>query len=459
MKDDITPQGALFNELVNLPVHVRFDQPDSSSDGGAFLLKALDKGLGLSQRLSECLRDKRNPLSIVHSYHDLLRQRIYGICCGYEDRNDAARLVGDPVHRMLLDRDPRYGDELASQPTLSRFENAIDVRSLDRMEDELATVVVQRHRKRLGRKVKKITIDMDPTDDPTYGQQQLAFYNSHYGNWCYLPVAGFLQFDDEPNQYLFCYVLRPGDSHASFGAIAILKRVVAKLHKAFPGARIQARLDGGYATPEIFEYLEQARIGYVIAMAKNAVLNEIAEPLMEKARWDSYYSGDTEHHYGECRYAAESWDDIERRIVYKAEVVRHPGRDPKDNLRCLVTNLRNTPRVLYEKVYCYRGEIENRIKELLYGLSIDRTSCTKFLANQFRVLMAAASYVLMQELRLKARHTSLHRAQVGTLRERLLKMAVWVETSTRRIVLHFPDTAPWRSDWCRIARTLGAVPL
>ncbi len=183
-------------------------------------------------------------------------------------------------------------------------------------------------------------------------------------------------------------------------------------------------------------------------MAKNAVSNEIAEPLMEKARRDSYYSGDTEHHYGECHYAAESWDDIERRIVYKAEVVRHPGKAPIDKLRCVVTNLRNTPRNVYEKMYCYRGEIENRINELpggvpLCGLSIDHTSCRNFLANQFRVLMAAAAYVRMQELRLKARHTSLHRAQVGTLRERLLKKAVWIETSTRRIVLHFLDTAPW----------------
>lgn len=457
MTKDITPQGVLFRELVKLPVHVQFDQPDSSSDGGAFLLKALDQSLGLSERLSKCLFDKRNPLYITHTYHDLLRQRIYGMCCGYEDCNDTARLAGDPIHRLLLDRDPRHGNELASQPTLSRFENAIDARSLDRMGDELATVVVQRHRKRLGRKVKKITIDLDPTDDPTYGQQQLTFYNSHYGNWCYLPVAGFLQFDNEPNQYLFCYVLRPGDSHASFGAISIVKRIAAKLRKAFPHARIQARLDGGYASPEIFEFLEQAGIGYVISIAKNAVLHDSAEPLMEKARWDSYDSGKTEHHYGECSYSARSWNEIERRVVYKAEVVRHPGREPRENLRCVVTNLRNSPRNLYEKVYCYRAEIENRIKELLYGLSIDRTSCTKFLANQFRVLMAAAAYVLMQELRLKARHTSLHRAQVGTLRERLLKMAVWVEKSTRRIVLHFPNTAPWRADWCCIARTVGAA--
>jgi hypothetical protein len=458
MKDDTTEQRVLFTELVDRPLHMQFDQPDSSSDGGALLLKAADQSLGLTQRLSQCLRDKRNPDFIIHSYHDMLRQRIYGICCGYEDCNDAARLAGDPIHRLMIDRDPQLGQDLASQPTLSRFENAIDVRSLDRMGEELAEQVVARHHKRLGKKVKKITIDMDPTDDPTYGQQQLTFFNSHYANWCYLPVAGFLQFNDEPDQYLFCYVLRPGDVHASYGAIAILRRIIKKLRQHFPGVTIQARLDGGYATPEIFEYFENEGIRYVIAMAKNAVLKDIAEPLMEKARWDSYRSGNTEHHYGECRYESKSWEDVERRVVYKAEVVRHPGREPRDNLRCVVTNFRHSPQNLYEKVYCYRGEIENRIKELLYGLSIDRTSCTSFLANQFRVLMAAASYVLMQELRLKARHTSLHRAQVGTLRERLLKMAVWVEKSTRRYVIHMPDTAPWRSDWCQIARQLGAVP-
>ena len=226
MKDDTTEQRVLFDELVNRPLHVQFDQPDSSSDGGALLLKAADQSLKLTQRLTQCLRDKRNPDFIILSYHDMLRQRIYGICCGYEDCNDAARLTDDPIHRLMIDRDPQLGENLASQPTLSRFENAIDVRSLDRMAEELAEQVVIRHRKRLGRKVKKITIDMDPTDDPTYGQQQLTFFNSHYANWCYLPVAGFLQFNDEPDQYLFCYVLRPGDVHASYGAIAILRRII-----------------------------------------------------------------------------------------------------------------------------------------------------------------------------------------------------------------------------------------
>ena len=179
---------------------------------------------------------------------------------------------------------------------------------------------------------------------------------------------------------------------------------------------------------------------------------------MKKARRDSKLSGETEHHYGECEYMAGTWDR-DRRIIFKSEVVRHPGRKPKDNPRFVVTNLNSSAKHIYEKIYCLRGCIENRIKELLYGLQIDRTSCTKFLSNQFRVLLCAAAYVLMQELRLKASRTSLANAQVTTLREKLLKQAVWLEISTRRFILHMPDSAPWRKDWCQIARQLGAVPI
>ena len=171
MNNDITKQGVLFKELVDRPLVARFDQPRSSSDGGALLLKAADRKLGLSEALSGCLRDRRNPDFIVHSYHDLLRQRVYALACGYEDCNDAARLKGDPVHRLLLDRDLDQDAELASQPTLSRFENAIDVRLMDAMSTALADSVIARHRKRLRGRVKRIMSDMDPTDDPTYGSQ------------------------------------------------------------------------------------------------------------------------------------------------------------------------------------------------------------------------------------------------------------------------------------------------
>jgi hypothetical protein len=192
-------------------------------------------------------------------------------------------------------------------------------------------------------------------------------------------------------------------------------------------------------------------------MAKNSVLQAKAEALMAHAREQSASSGQTEHVYGECRYAAKTWKR-ERRVVFKAEVVRLAGREPKDNPRFVITNLRYGPKRLYEQVYCQRAHIENRIKELHHGLAIDRTSCSRFWANQFRALLTAAAYALFQELRLHARGTPLARAQVGTLRLNLLKLGVWLERSVRRIVLHLPDSAPWRSDWCRIARSLGAAP-
>lgn len=457
MRDDTTTQGVLFNELFDKPLSARFDQPDSSSDGGAILLKACDKKLGLIDAMASCLRERRSPERVVHSLRELVQQRVYGMACGYEDCNDSARLCTDPVHRLLLDRDPIDGDTLASQPTLSRFENGIDGRSLLGMGNALADRVIARHRKRLRGRVRRITIDLDPTDDPTYGQQQLTLFNGHYGNWCYLPMACFLQFDEEPDQYLFAYVLRSGGAPATEGAVAILRRVMRRLRKAFPRVIVRVRLDGGFAAPEMFDFLDEQRVEYTVAMAKNAVLKGFSEPLMKQARKLSKASGETEHLYGECRYEAGSWDD-ERRVIFKAEVVRHPGREPKDNPRFVVTNTDRVPKNVYEKIYCQRAVIENRIKELHYGLYIDRTSCTRFFANQFRVLLCAAAYVLLQELRLKAKHTGFALAQVTTLRERLLKLAVWIERSTRRLVFHLPDSAPWRSDWCRIARALGAVP-
>ncbi|HEX7324456.1 MAG TPA: IS1380 family transposase [Rhodanobacteraceae bacterium] len=452
-----TTQGVLFQDTFLQPLVARFDQPDSSSDGGAVLLKACDQRLGLIEALAACLHDPRDSARIRHSLKELVAQRVYGMACGYEDCNDSARLATDPMQRLLLDRDPLQGAALASQPTLSRFENGVDARTLIHMGHALAERVIARHRKRLGKRVRRITIDMDPTDDPTYGGQQLALFNGHYANWCYLPMACFLQFDAEPDQYLFAWVLRGGKAHATHGAIGLLRRVIQQLWQVFPGAKIRVRLDGGFAAPKLFEFLDASGVEYVVAMAKNPVLMRQATDAMATVREQVQASGQTEHVYGECRYAATSWFR-QRRIVYKAEVVCLAGSPPRDNARFVVTNIRRVPRSVYEKVYCKRGAVEDRIKELLYGLHLDRTSCTRFLANQLRCLLGAAAYMLLQELRLKAERTSLANAQVTTLRERLLKLAVWVARSTRRIVLHLPVSAPWRQDWCRVARAVGAAP-
>jgi hypothetical protein len=444
--------------LFSKPLLAQFDEQHGSSDGGAILLKACDAALDLSRRLAACLPDRRQAGKVEHSVRELLRQRLFGIACGYEDGNDAARLAGDPIHKLLIDRDALSGAMLASQPTLSRFENAARRAELYRMGEALAECVIERHKRRLGRRrCKHITIDLDPTDDPTHGAQQLTFFNGHYDSWCYLPVAGFVTFNHEPEQYLFTYVLRPGNAPATRGALGILRRLLERVRQAFPRARVLVRLDGGFAAGKIFDFLERQRCEYVVAMAKNQRLTPRAARLMATARRLSRRRGQTAHVYGETRYAARRWK-AKRRVIIKAEVVRHPGRDPKMNPRFVVTNLKGPPRRLYEKVYCARGDIENRIKELHHGLQIDRTSCPRFLANQFRVLLTAAAYVLMQELRRRAAGTSLARAQVSTLRERLLKLGARIERSVRRILVHLPRTAAYRSEWRRIALAVGAVP-
>ncbi len=454
MSHHTTKQSVLFEDLSKKAVIVRFDQDHASSDGGAILLKACDQRLQLSAALAACLPDGRQRSKVTHSVRELFQQRLFGIALGYADGNDAARLADDPVMKLVAGRDPVEGDALASQPTLSRFENAAGPRALLRMSEALADAVIARHRRR-NKRVGRITIDLDPTVDPTHGGQQLTFFNGFYGSWCYLPLAGFLTFDDEVEQYLFCYVLRPGNAVAKHGCIGLLKRLLPRLRRAFPGAKLRIRLDSGFSGPELYAFFEAEQLEYVVGMAKNAKLVSLAEPLMAEARAEVEEQQASARRYGECAYQARSWPH-ERRVIIKAQVLPHFGRQPKDNPRFVVTNLKTTPQHVYETVYCARGDAENRLKELKYGLEIDRTSCTRFWANQFRALITAAAYVLMQELRLKAKHTGCARAQVSTLRLRLLKLGAWIETSLRRVVIHLPAGAPFADDWKRIARSVGA---
>jgi hypothetical protein len=447
----------LFPEIFSKPIVACFDQRQGSCDGGAILLKAADRRYGLIQALEGCLRDKRQSGKVDHSLRELLAQRVFSIACGYPDANDSAHLGSDPIHKMLLDRDPVTGRNLASQPTLSRFENAIRPRELYRLGETLADSVIERHARRLRGRARLVTIDLDPTDDPTHGAQQLSFFNGHYDNWCYLPVLGFVSFNDEAEQYLCAAVLRPGNVAAPVGAVGILRRLLTMIRYCFPGARIRVRLDGGFAHPALLDFLDaEPNLEYLVAMAKNAVLKRKAKPAMRQARRLSRLSGRTEHVYGEANYAARTWPQ-QRRILIKAEIVRAEGKKPKDNPRFVITNMRQSPQWLYEQVYCKRGEVENRIKEL-HALQIDRTSCTDFWANQLRVLLTAAAYVLMQELRLQAANTNCARAQVWTLRERLLKLGARVLVSVRRVVVHLPASFPFLPAFRQVALALGASP-
>ena len=456
MIDDSTTQCLLFPKIFSKPVVARFDQRQGSSDGGAILLKAADRQYGLTACLASCLQDERQPGKVDHSLEELLAQRVFAIACGYPDANDADRLAADPIHKLLLDRDPIAGTNLASQSTLSRFENAVGPKELYRLSEALAACVIQRHAQRLRGRVRRVTLDLDPTDDPTHGAQQLSFFNGHYDTYCYLPVLGFVSFNQEPEQYLCAAVLRPGNVTAAAGAVGILRRLLWLIRHFLPGVRIRVRLDGGFAHPAVFDFLDaEPHLEYVVAMAKNAVLKRKAKPAMRHARKLSRQSGETEHVYGEANYAARSWPRP-RRVIIKAEVVRADGKVPKDNPRFLITNLQQSPQWIYEQVYCQRAEVENRIKEL-HDLEIDRTSCNRFWANQFRVLLTAAAYVLMQELRLRAARTRWARAQVWTLREQLLKLGARVLVSVRRVVVHLPASFPFLPTFRTVAGRLGAT--
>lgn len=450
------PQAVHFPDLFDRPLVAAFDQPHASSDGGAVLLKAVDRRLGLTADLAASLVDVRAPGRVTHRLADLLAQRVFGLACGYADGNDADRLAEDPIQKLLLDRDPIGGQALASQPTVSRFENAVGPRALYQMGRALAATVIDRHQQRLHGRARRITIDLDVTDDPTHGAQQLSFFHGHYDTWCYLPLLAFVTFNDEPEQYLCAAVLRPGNAAAATGAEAVLRALFALVRSAFPHAIVRVRLDGGFAHPALLNWLDAAGVEYVVAMAENAVLTRLVAPLMADVRPAVAATGTTEHLYGETAYAAQSWAHP-RRIIMKAEVVALTGREPRDNARFVITNLRQSPRWVYETVYCQRGEIENRIKELHHGLEIDRTSCSRFWANQFRVLLTAAAYVLLQELRLQAARTVYARAQVSTLRERLIKIGVQVVASVRRLVLRLPQAFADADAWTTIARRLGAA--
>ena len=449
-------QSVLFSNLADKPLSVEFTQPATSSDGGLVLLAGIDRRLRLTERMAAAIRDRRQQVKVEHPLLDLLRERVYAIACGYPDGDDAAHLRGDPVLKLACERRAIEGEPLASQPTLSRFENAPTPWDLLRMAYALTdTVIEDQRRRRRGRRVDRITIDMDPTDDPTYGDQQLTFFNGHYDTWCYLPMVTAIQFEEEAEQWLVAPVLRPGDAVGTDGAIAVLRRLVPRLRAAFPKARLLVRLDGAFATPEVFAWLETERLDYLVNMRRNSVLEGLAEPWMKEVRALWKKSGQTEHVFADIEYTSGKWDRA-RRVIVKAEVTVQEGRSVRDNPRFVVTNLRSGPKACYLR-YAARGDAENRLKELHHGLRFDLTSCTDFYANQFRNLLTAAAYVLYQQLRSYARGTDCERAQVETLRDRLVKIGVTVIESVRRIVFKGPLWFPWFTTWRRIAWACAAA--
>jgi hypothetical protein len=447
-------QTVFSSNRIDKVVEVRFDQERASIDGGTLLLMKADERLSLSAILSGGIRDRREAHKIEHGTEELVRQRMYAMALGYSDANDAAKLRTDPVHQLMVKGQVGKEATLASQPSLSRLENGVSRTDIGRMMRGMMSAVFKRHKKRLRGKARAIVIDLDGTDDPTHGNQQLSFFNGYYDEHCYLPYVATVQFNEEQEQYVVGALLRPGNASASAGAIGVLRRIIAECRRHFPGAKICVRLDAGFGCPEVLEVLDDERVGYVVGFAANRVLETDASLLMRQAMKLSRQREETVTLFGETMYEAKSWDD-ERRVIFKAEALFNSKDDIRENPRFVVTNLKQSPQWVY-RLYTGRGDMENRLKELHYGLALDRTSCHRFIANQFRVLLTSAAYVLFQEIQLCAKGTDCEGAQVWTLRERLFKLGAWVEQSVRRIVLHLPQCYVWLSSWRRIALALGA---
>lgn len=452
-----TAQSALLPDVFKKPVVATFDAATQSSDAGLLLLGALDRRIGLTEQICGELVDHRQPGKVEHDLHDLFRQRVYGIAAGYPDANDATGLRHDPVFKMLCDRDPEDGSGLASQPTLSRFENAVSgrdvIRAMRSFEESRIERLAQLHPQ-----ARRVVLDLDGTADPTHGQQSFAFFNAFYDTHCFVPLLGFLSVDGEPDQHLFAARLRPGVGADRRGVIPLIRRTVAHLRRVLPGAKILVRMDGGFVSPGLLRALIELRVQYVLGLPSNSVLVRRSRRFLRGLRTQVRKTKKAARNYGSFAYKARKWDQ-ECRVVVKAEVLPPPPRSKnrkrKINVRYVVTNLKSTPKHVYETVYCARGDSENRIKELKNDLAIDRTSCPSFIANQLRVLMTSAAYVLFQEVRAELSASELARAQVNTLRLKLVKISAQVVRTVRRIVVHLPRSCPSASIWCLLARRLA----
>ncbi len=457
---DCSTETLLFPEDFSKPVHVSFRDEHLSSNGGLVLLSARDRQLGLTEELAGVLKDKREQSKIDHKLVEELRSRVMGIALGHADCNDAAKLRMDPMMKLACDRDPINGEDLASQPTLCRFENSATGKSLYSMATAIAEKVIsEQSRKRQEKRPRKIIIDIDPTCDPTYGGQQLTLFSGYYATWCYLPTVVTVSFGGERRKYPVAAVLRPGTAHEMVGTIGIISRLVGLLRKYFGSTRLYLRADSKFASPEFFRFMERKQMRYAIAMSSNNVLKKHSAKAMAHARDLATKKNQTATLYGWDFYRSGGWNR-DRQIAYKAQVLVHKDKDDhRDNDRYVVHNLdsRHSPEGAM-RFYYGHSDIENSIKELKNDLHMDRTSCQKFAANQFRLLMTLAAYVLMQSVQEHAIDANIASAQMGILRERLLKIAVKIKSSVRRITMEFTSHHPWSQEWTRCALAIGAVP-
>jgi hypothetical protein len=424
------------------PVDVTFDLEQLTSDGGLLWLLEADQELGLSAALAGAVQEwRRGP--VRHSLPNLLRQRLLQIACGYPDQNDATTLRHDPLCKLACGQLPASGAALASQPTLSRLDTAADAASCAALADVLLRIYLH-DRGRLG-VPSRILLDFDSTADPTHGQQEGSRYHGYYGQHMYHPL---LVFDGDTHQ-LISARLRPGNAHASWEVLAELERIVTAIRQTWPAVAIELRADGGFAVPALYDYCEQQGLHYTIGLIPNARLEWAAVPLLVAAQLYRDQTGLGHVRFvGELSYQAGSWTQP-RRVVYKAEVMA-----AGTNTRFVVTNRTEPPEALYD-AYVDRGETENWIKDLKRACAADRLSCHSFWANQFRLLLHAAAYWLLDTVRRWLCAQQVARMHLDTLRLRLVKIGGWVRELTDRVRLHLASSHPGQPLWELLATRPG----
>jgi hypothetical protein len=428
-------------------VLVDFDGGRLSSDAGLVLLTDSDEQIGFTHDLAAVLRDPRDPRRIDFTLHDLLRQRVLQIAAGYEDANDANTLRHDPIFKVLLGRLPESGPPLASQPTISRFENRVSRTELYR----LARVFVDQCIASYDRPPKLIVLDFDDTEDPAYGEQEHIRYDGYYGGYCFLPLHVYEGLSGRLITTIFKAKRFTGQQ-----MLSVLKRLVKHLRHAWPDTLIIVRGDSHFASPEVMQWIEaQANLHYVTGLTSNAVLQKLAHDVVEQAKRAYARDGGTVTRFHSTRYQAATWSQP-RRVVIKVEV-----SEQGVNTRFVVTDLEQAgATVIYRQLSCARGQAENEIKDHKRSLKSDRTSCHRFEANQFRLFLHSAAYVLLDTLRREiCKGTSWARATMETIQLRLLKLGARVQEFTHRITISLPSSCPVAAVLRRSLALLACVRL
>ncbi len=443
---DSKQAALLFSNLGRRKIEADFSGGKLTSDAGAALLREVDRRIGLIDALADCIADPRQPAKITHDLRTMLAQRIFAIALGYEDLNDHDSLRDDPLLQILTERGIDEEQPLASASTLCRLENSLDRKSLAKMAEAFVDQFIASYRK----PPEQIVLDFDATDDPVHGNQAERFFHGYYDHYCFLPLYVFC------GQQLLVAYLRPSKIDASKHSRAILKLLVKRFREVWPKVKIIFRGDSGFCRWKLLRWCDKHDIGYIVGLAQNAVLKRLAEPHLQQAKEQFEQTGQKQRIFAETQYAAVTWDR-KRLVIIKAEYSSQ-GSNP----RFVVTNLTGDPQGLYDDLYCQRGDMENRIKEQQLDLFAGRTSCHEFLANQFRLLLSSAAYVLLESLRrLGLKGTELARAQAGTIRLKLLKIGARISCSVRRIVLHLAGGYPLKELFARILSRLRnplAVP-